>query len=196
MPGLPDITFVSSNAHKAGEVRRILHQMGIDVGVRTADISEIQHDSLDRIAAAKAVAARDAIGGPAFVEDDGLFIDSLRGFPGPYSSYVFDTIGNAGILRLVTGPRTAVFKAVIAYSDYTDSDTLLFTGETRGVISDESRGVGWGYDPIFIPDGASGTFAQIEKDLYSHRQAALGLFAEWLQNLPKDADMSGHLRDT
>lgn len=182
MPELPDITFVSSNAHKATEVRRILYRADINVNVVAADISEIQHDSLDRIAAAKAVAARDIVGGSAFVEDDGLFIDSLQGFPGPYSSYVFDTIGNAGILRLVTEPRTAVFKAVIAYSDYAHTDTRIFTGETRGVISDEVRGDGWGYDPIFIPDGASDTFAQIDKDLYSHRQLALGLFIRWLES--------------
>ena len=182
MPELPDTTFVSSNAHKAAEVRRILHRVGINVNVVAADISEIQHDSLDRIAAAKAVAARDMVGGPAFVEDDGLFIDSLQGFPGPYSSYVFDTIGNAGILRLVDEPRTAVFKAVIAYSDYAHADARTFAGETHGVISDEARGDGWGYDPIFIPDGASDTFAQIDKDLYSHRQSALNLFAHWLES--------------
>lgn len=182
MPELPSVTFVTSNTHKADEVLRILHGVGVDIDIVSVDISEIQHDSLDRIAAAKAAAAKDIVGGPVFVEDDGLFIDSLHGFPGPYSSYVFDTIGNKGILRLVSERRTAVFKAIIAYADDIHTDVQTFTGEVYGVISDDIRGDGWGYDPIFIPDGASGTFAQIDKDLYSHRRLALDRFAKWIRS--------------
>ena len=177
---MSDATFVSSNTRKASEVLDILHQMGMHIDIRTAVLAEMQSDSLEEIAAAKAAAARDLVGGPALVEDDGLFIHSLGGFPGPYSSYVFDTIGNKGILRLLSGVGTAVFCAVVAYSD--SEHAACFRGEVPGRIAAKPQGDGWGYDPIFMPDGAGGTFAQIDKNLYSHRRAALADFVQWHQN--------------
>jgi len=174
---LSKIWFVSSNEHKYGEARRILARMGMGISHHRASLPEVQSHSLEEIALAKAASARSLVGGAVLVEDDGLFIDSLKGFPGPYSSYVFDTIGNAGILSLVRGDRTASFRSVVAYAD--DSRTAAFKGEVRGRIADAIRGSGWGYDPVFIPDGAGGTFAQIDKDQLSHRGEALAAFARW-----------------
>ena len=171
------LDFVSSNQHKFGEARRILSGLGVTVHHRAAALPEIQSDSLAEIAVHKALAAHRLTGGAVLVEDDGLFIESLGGFPGPYSSYVFGTIGNGGILELARGDRTAVFRSVIAYSD--GETTVHFEGAVRGSISDAQRGDGWGYDPIFVPEGADGTFAQIDKDRFSHRRAALAAFAEW-----------------
>ena len=106
------IWFVSSNEHKFGEARRILGRMGMEISHHRASLPEVQSHSLEEIALAKAASARSLVGGAVLVEDDGLFIDSLKGFPGPYSSYVFDTIGNAGILALVRGDRAASFRSV------------------------------------------------------------------------------------
>ena len=177
------LDFVSSNQDKFGEVRRILGGMGVAVSHRAASLPEIQSDSLTEIALHKAEAAHRITGGAVLVEDDGLFIESLGGFPGPYSSYVFGTIGNGGILDLVKGRRDAVFRSVVAYSD--GSVAVPFHGETRGSISSKARGNGWGYDPIFVPRGAGGTFAQIDKDSFSHRRAALAAFAEWYAARPR-----------
>lgn len=174
---MSSLKFVSSNHDKFKEVRRILGGMNIGISYHEAVLTEIQSDSLERIALAKAAAARDVAGGAVLVEDDGLFIESLNGFPGPYSSYVFDTIGNAGMLALVQGDRRAHFRSVVAYAD--DSKIRIFKGEVRGRIADAACGSGWGYDPIFAPDGADGTFAQADKDLFSHRGAALSAFTEW-----------------
>ena len=174
---MSSVRFVSSNGHKFGEARRILGRMGIAISHHRASLPEVQSDSLEEIALAKAASARGLVGGAVLVEDDGLFIDSLRGFPGPYSSYVFDTIGNAGILELVRGDRAASFRSVFAYAD--GSRTAAFKGEVRGRIADAIRGSGWGYDPVFVPDGAGGTFAQIDKDSFSHRGEALAAFARW-----------------
>lgn len=171
------IWFVSSNEHKFGEARRILGRMGMEISHHRASLPEVQSHSLEEIALAKAASARSLVGGAVLVEDDGLFIDSLKGFPGPYSSYVFDTIGNAGILALARGDRAASFRSVVAYAD--GSRTEAFRGEVRGRIADAIRGSGWGYDPVFIPDGAGGTFAQIDKDRLSHRGEALEAFARW-----------------
>ena len=174
---MSSLMFVSSNPNKFEEASRILNGMNIEISYHEATLVEVQSDSLEQIAIAKAAAARDVAGGAVLVEDDGLFIDSLRGFPGPYSSYVFDTIGNAGILALVQKDRFAYFRSVVAYAD--GSKTRTFKGDIRGSIADAVYGSGWGYDPIFIPEGADGTFAQTDKDLFSHRGAALSAFAEW-----------------
>lgn len=179
---MSSICFVSSNEYKFREASRILYRDGIKISYMHASLPEIQSDSLEEISLAKAAAARDLAGGAILVEDDGLYIDSLRGFPGPYSSYVHDTIGNNGILSLVQKDRTAAFRSAVAYAD--DSNTVVFQGEARGHIAGSVQGSGWGYDPIFIPDGAAGTFAQIDKDCFSHREAALADFAMWYGRRP------------
>ena len=175
------LMFVSSNRDKFREVRRILGAMNIKTSYQWAALSEIQSDSLEEIALSKVAAAKDVIGGAILVEDAGLFIESLNGFPGPYSSYVFDTIGNAGILALVRGDRRAYFRSVIAYAD--DWEIEVFKGEVRGRIADAEHGSGWGYDPIFVPDGSDRTLAQTDKDAFSHRRMALASFAKWYHGM-------------
>ena len=86
---------------------------------------------------------------PIIIEDDGLFIDSLNGFPGPYSSYVFKTIGNNGILQLLKHNRQAKFCSIIFY--YDNKNSKSFEAKIDGTISKSQHGSGWGYDPIFIP---------------------------------------------
>lgn len=177
MPGSRSVSFASSNRHKFGEARRILEPLGIRIRECRITIPEIQSHSIEEISRAKADRAYQTAGGPVLVEDDGLFIESLGGFPGPYSSYAFDTIGNRGILALVGERRDAVFRSAVSYRD--GDTTATFSGKIWGTISDSPRGYGWGYDPIFVPRGARGTFAQIDKDAFSHRREALAAFAEW-----------------
>ncbi|ABK78258.1 xanthosine triphosphate pyrophosphatase [Cenarchaeum symbiosum A] len=111
-------------------------------------------------------------------EDDGLYIDCLGGFPGPYSAYVQGTIGNEGILRLVGSERGAAFRSAVAYRD--DTGGAVFAGEVRGEIAGDQRGKGWGYDPVFVPEGGATTFAEMDgKDAVSHRYRALSSFAAW-----------------
>jgi XTP/dITP diphosphohydrolase len=113
------------------------------------------------------------------VEDDGLFIESLNDFPGPYSSFVFDTIGNKGILQLLKTNRKAKFQSIIAYCEK-NNDVMLFKGIVDGKISKKPMGTKWGYDPIFIPDGQKTTYAQLrDKNSISHRYIALRKFAMW-----------------
>ena len=119
------------------------------------------------------------------VEDDGLFIKSLNGFPGPYSSFVFDTIGNKGILRLVSRPRDALFRSIIAYCER-DDYVHLFSADVKGKISKKERGVKWGFDPIFVPSGKNKSYSELaEKNQISHRYLALKKFANWYLNKRK-----------
>jgi XTP/dITP diphosphohydrolase len=111
------------------------------------------------------------------VEDSGLFVDALNGFPGPYSSYVHATIGVEGLLRLMSQKtrRGALFQASLALASPRDS-SQQFSGKVHGTITRKPAGTkGFGFDPIFIPNGARKTFAQGGselKDKYSHRAIA------------------------
>ncbi len=173
-----DLFFVSSNDHKYREAKAILGSLGVNLGTLKSDLKEIQSNSLDDIAMAKARDAFSKFKKPVIIEDDGLFIDSLDGFPGPYSSYVFQTIGNKGILGLLKDNRRAKFVSIITYCDKTVLQS--FEGRLCGKISKTQKGKGWGYDPIFIPNDYTETFAQMnDKNKLSHRYNALKKFSKW-----------------
>ena len=176
------IIFASTNASKFKEISLLLRDFGIEIEFLRFRTVEIQSDSLEEIALKKSKVAYEKIGRPLIVEDTGLFIDSLNGFPGPYSSYVLETIGNQGILDLLSNKanRLALFRSVVAFKDR--NNNLTFSGETKGIISYHVSKGGWGYDPIFIPEGSSITYAQhgiTNKIGLSHRTHALNHFAEW-----------------
>ena len=173
-----DLYFVSSNSHKYKEAKIILDSFGIKLGFFKSNLEEIQSDSLKEIAEKKAKDAFSKCKKPIIIEDDGLFIDSLNGFPGPYSSYVFKTIGNKGILKLISSKRNAKFVSHITYCDKKILKT--FNAKLDGTISKSQKGKGWGYDPIFIPKNSRKTFAEINhKNESSHRFKALKKFSNW-----------------
>ena len=176
-----DVYFASSNRNKFLEAQKILNEFKINLGFFKSSLQEIQSNSLEKIASQKIDDAFNQCKKPVIIEDDGLFIDSLKGFPGPYSSYVFETIGNKGIIELLNKKRDASFYSIIAYCD--SSTKKLFKGKIDGKISKKIKGKGWGYDPIFIPTGQTQTFAEIkDKNKISHRFKALKKFANWFQN--------------
>jgi len=125
---------------------------------------------------------------PLFIDDSGLFVDALKGFPGVYSSYVFKTVGCDGILRLMRGTedRTARFECCIGYMA-PGGEPVIAKGVAHGTISHEMAGSGgFSYDPIFVPEGHTRTYAQIdvvEKNTMSHRGRAVAKFLEELPRL-------------
>ena len=182
MPKLYDVLFASSNIHKYEEAKKILDNFGIKLEFFQTDLMEIQSDSLSEIALKKVLDAYGKCKKPVIIEDDGLFIDSLSGFPGPYSSYIFDTIGNNGILKLLGDNRDAQFVAIIAFCDSSNEPTL-FESSVAGTISKNIQDGGWGYDPIFIPEKQNKTYAELaDKNKLSHRYESLKKFANWFNN--------------
>ena len=174
-----NVSFASSNKNKYHEARNILSKNGINLRFLNISLKEIQAESIKEIAAQKADEAYRKYHKPVIVEDAGLFIESLNGFPGPFSSYVFKTIGNSGILRLVKSNRKAKFQSVVAYCD-NKYGVVLFDAKVEGKISKNSKGKGWGYDPIFVPHGQSKTYAMLSnKNEISHRYKALMKFSNW-----------------
>lgn len=179
--------FVSSNENKFQEIEKILSEYHIKISFHKAELPEIQSDSLEEIALFSAKHAFSQLEQPLFVEDTGLFIQDLKGFPGPYASYIFKTIGNQGILELLKDKniREAIFRTVYALI-LSDSESMIFVGETKGTIAHEEKGsAGWGYDPIFIPDeGNNQTYAEMgimKKNKISHRQRSLRKMVEWFK---------------
>jgi XTP/dITP diphosphohydrolase len=183
------VFFATSNINKFNEARSILGQYGIAVGMLKLKGDEVQSESLKEIAQKSVQNAFSRCQLPIFVEDAGLFIDALSGFPGPYAAYVYKTIHNSGILKLMenTDDKHAKFQSVIAYSDeQTPCEPVCFDGEVKGEIitveRKEQGKSGFGFDPIFQPSGSAKTFAEMaipEKNGYSHRAMAIRKFAEW-----------------
>jgi XTP/dITP diphosphohydrolase len=180
-----EVLFVTGNSHKVKEANRVLSQFGINVKMVDCEKVEIQSDSLVRIAKYAASLAAKKLGKPIIVEDSGLFIKALDGFPGPFSSYAFKTLGCGGVLQLMSGitDRRATFKCIVAFCS-PGSHPLAFGGKAYGSIPPSVRGTGgFGFDPIFVPKKGDGrTFAEMPpegKDRLSHRGAAFRGFGKW-----------------
>ncbi|ELZ26802.1 Ham1 protein [Halosimplex carlsbadense 2-9-1] len=128
------VTFVTTNPGKVNEAREYLAE---PVEQLDFDTPEIQHADLGAIAAHKARAAYEHTDEPVFVDDAGLFVDAFDGFPGPYSSYVHDTVGVERVWRLTSeeDDRAASFRGVVAYCDGED-----FEATPEPVDRDDRRG--------------------------------------------------------
>jgi XTP/dITP diphosphohydrolase len=185
------IFFATNNFHKFNEARRVLAEYKIAVGMLRVKALEIQSDSLRDIALASAIDAFGRCHLPVIVEDAGLLINALNGFPGPYSAYVYKTVGNAGLLKLLENveDRKATFKSAIVSYDG-NGTPVCFEGVATGKITLKERvgngKSGFGFDPIFQPNGSAETFAEMtieEKNGFSHRANAVRKFAEWYTHL-------------
>jgi XTP/dITP diphosphohydrolase len=186
------VFFATGNIHKFNEARRVLAEYKIAVGMLRMKDTEIQSASLMEIAQASVREVFRRCGLPVIVEDAGFFIDALNGFPGPYAAYAYKTIGNKGLLKFMKSVenRKAWFQSAIAYCDSEAEAPVVFEGEAEGEITvDERSGSGksgFGFDPIFQPDGSAKTFAEMtpeEKNGFSHRAKAVRKFAEWYKKL-------------
>lgn len=189
--------FASKNEHKVSEIRallpdRITLQSLNDIGW-DADIEETG-ETLEANAVIKAKTVFVATGIPCFADDSGLEVAALNGRPGVHSARYAgpeksDFNNCQKLLSELKGMenRKAKFKTVIAYVD--DQGSHLFAGEVHGAIIHEFRGtMGFGYDPLFVPDGWNLTFAEVtkdEKNNVSHRAKAFEQFLKFLATVEK-----------
>lgn len=184
------IYFVTSNNGKLKETKTRLSEVGVNVVQKNLGYPEIQADTLQDVASFGVKHIQKRIDSPFILEDAGLFIDHLNGFPGVYSAYVFYSIGCSGILKLLDGVdtdnRKACFRSVFAYGE-PNKKPRFFVGECHGRISTQELGnQGFGYDPVFIPDGDARAFAQMdtkEKNSFSHRGKSLEKLVEFLKGM-------------
>lgn len=192
--GLPKrITFVTGNAGKARELAAQLAPLGIAVDQDKRGYPELQADTLAEVAEAGAEhLLASGLKPPFLLEDSGLFIAALRGFPGVYSRHTLDTVGCAGVLRLMRDVeaemRTAAFRSHLLYVDAAGR-RHGFEGTCAGRIVEAAAGSGgFGFDPIFAPRGHDRTFAEMdpaEKALLGHRGQAVRAFLAFLEKSTK-----------
>jgi len=181
----------TANPGKAAEIRAVLS--GVELLARPASVPEVEETeaTLEGNATLKARALRDATGEAALADDTGLEVVALGGAPGVYSARwagpeatYADNV--AKLLREMEGrtDRRARFRSVLTIA-YPDGSELSVEGTVEGLITTEARGgSGFGYDPVFAPEGAGGrTFAEMdvaEKNSISHRGRALAALAHQL----------------
>uniref|UniRef100_A0A7C1IFM8 dITP/XTP pyrophosphatase n=1 Tax=Fervidicoccus fontis TaxID=683846 RepID=A0A7C1IFM8_9CREN len=181
------IYFATSNKNKFNEASRILEKYGYELVLFSFEKKELQSTDLGEIALQSALIAYTYVNASVVVEDSGLFIKALNGFPGPFSSYVYKTIGVRGVLKLMEGvtDRSAYFEAAVAI--VMPPFERVFKGSVYGRIADSPRGTGgFGFDPIFIPENEDKTFAEMsveEKNKYSHRARAFEKLGIWLKSI-------------
>lgn len=187
-----NLVFASNNPHKVKEVSAILEGVVIvkslhDVGI-AGDIAETA-DTLEGNAFIKADYVYQKTGQDCFADDTGLFVDALNGMPGVISARFAgehcspqDNIEKLLSSMGKENNRKAYFKTVICLVQ--KGKEKYFEGIINGSISRVQKGTnGFGYDPVFIPDGYSKTFAELtaeEKNSLSHRAIAVIRMKEWL----------------
>jgi non-canonical purine NTP pyrophosphatase (RdgB/HAM1 family) len=165
------VTFVTSNKHKAALLR--LHAEGLDLEITLANLPlvEPQAASVEAVVASKAAQAFQRLQSPLIVEDTGFAIDGLRGFPGPYSKYILQTIGAQGLIDLAKPltTRGCGFVNAMVYVDAQGEQHLFVDESGRGQLAeavDETPCAEMVSDlwKIFIPDGASATLNAMSAD--------------------------------
>lgn len=189
----PIIIFATNNQHKVDEIRSVIgdtlsivtmKEAGIDI-----DIPE-PHNTLEANATEKSTTIHKLTQQNCFSEDTGLETEALNGEPGVLSArYAGDTKNfQANIDKLISklqgkDNRKARFRTVISL--IWDDKEYLFEGICNGhIIEDQKGNKGFGYDPVFMPDGADRTFAEMsmeEKNEYSHRRKATDKLVAFLQ---------------
>lgn len=180
------LIIATHNAGKAAEIRRLLEKQYVVQSLKDLDFhEEIEEngDSFQENALIKARRIFDEFGKPCFADDSGLEVDALDGAPGIRSARFAgepadDSANNRLLLEKLAGNpnRGAQFKTVIAYIDGLGNEHF-FSGVVRGsLLSELSGDQGFGYDPLFVPEGKEITFAQMtkdEKNQISHRGMAI-----------------------
>ncbi|MDR0422140.1 MAG: non-canonical purine NTP diphosphatase [Proteiniphilum sp.] len=189
---MKEIVFATNNRHKLDEIGKItagrLRILSLaDIGCHE-EISETG-STLEENALIKARFVREKYGCHCFADDTGLEVEALDGAPGVYSSRYAGAGCNSAdntdkLLKALqkTENRTARFRTVIAL--LVNGEEHLFDGVIRGKIISEKRGTGgFGYDPVFIPDGHAQTFAELgdeTKNSISHRALAIHKLVKYL----------------
>lgn len=190
---MPSLIFATNNEHKLKEIQNLIHGGYKIIGLRELGLDEDipeTAESLEGNALLKARYIRDRYKLDCFADDTGLEVDALGGSPGVHSARYAGEDGNSGknidkLLDELKGKedRNAQFRTVIAL--LLGDDEILFTGKVRGRILEKRRGNdGFGYDPVFLPEGCEQTFAEMplqKKNKISHRARAMEKLVKFLE---------------
>jgi len=174
------IYFITGNKNKFEEVRSILP----DIEQLDIDLPEIQEIDAKAIIRAKLQEASNHKKGEFIVEDTSLYFECLNGLPDPLIKWFLKSIGNDGLAKVTEklGNSSAEAKTIIGYAR-SHEEIYFFEGTVKGKIVHPKGDSNFGWDPIFLPDGYSETFAEIsreEKNKLSMRRIAVNQLEEFL----------------
>lgn len=174
--------FVTGNKGKFEEARAILEMT--DLKQLDIDLPEIQEFELEKVVEIKLQEALKHINDECVVEDGGLFFKSLNGLPGVFTKWFFKAIGNQGLYVLAKSFNAfdAYAKVVIGYASH-DKQIHYFEGIVEGIIVEPRGTSGFGWDPVFLPNGYEKTFGEMtseEKNSISMRRIALCKLRDFL----------------
>ncbi|MDR2541477.1 MAG: RdgB/HAM1 family non-canonical purine NTP pyrophosphatase [Candidatus Peribacteria bacterium] len=165
--------FVTGNHHKREEANAIV---GGNLEMVSIDLAEIQSIDVVEVISHKAKAAYEALGEPALCEDVGLVFNAWNGLPGAQIKRFMQTVGREGILKMLSGFDDRSARAVCCVGRYDGKEVHHVLGVCEGGIATSVRGEsGFGFDPIFLPQGHEQTFAEMPKEAknqISHRYLA------------------------
>ena len=197
---MKELVFATHNSHKAEEIQSILEGFYRIIDLKQLDFTENvpeDKDTLEGNASMKARYIFEIVNKDCFADDTGLEVDCLNGAPGVFSArysemsgdrHEDESISEANIRKLLRqmegeGNRKARFRTVICL--ILDGKEHFFEGVVEGVITEEKVGEkGFGYDPVFLPDGCEQTFAEMslaEKNTISHRARAVSGLVKFLR---------------
>ena len=174
------ITFITGNKNKLREVQQIFgSDQSYTIESLNLDLPELQGEP-EYIVSEKCRLASLKVDGPVLVEDTSLCFNALLGMPGPYIKWFQDKIGLEGLNNLLMAyeDKSAVAQCIFAYKNSTYEPIQLMSGIVNGTIVPARGPNNFGWDPIFLPDGYTQTFGEMEpevKNTISHRYNALEL---------------------
>jgi inosine triphosphate pyrophosphatase len=189
--GLSVITFVTGNAKKLEEVKRILgidskdSKMPFHLTNMKVDLPELQGDPVT-IAKEKCRAAANEVQGAVITEDTSLCFNALNELPGPYIKWFLEKCGLDGLNKMIEAhdDKTGYAQTIVAFCPGPGKEPAIFDGRTSGTIVMPRGKLDFGWDPIFQPnEGGGKTYAEMgkgEKDVISHRSRAFGQLREYL----------------
>jgi XTP/dITP diphosphohydrolase len=194
---LKELIFASHNAGKIREIREMIEPLGIELKTyKDIDIPDVEETgtTFAENSLLKSSKIAEITGIACIADDSGLCVDALNGAPGVYSArYAPDRDFDKGMEKLLAEiaksrnpDRSAHFSCVISLA-YPDGKYELFEGRINGKIAEQKQGTGgFGYDPIFIPEGYDKSFAELGNEIknkISHRGRAMQKLSQYLRNL-------------
>ena len=160
------ITFVTSNKVKFDNASRVLKKYGVSLAWHKMELREIQEIDLKKVALYKAEQAKKKIKGSFIVDDSGICLDALDGFPGALFKPVIDSIGSDSFAKLLENKpdRSASFANVLVFHSPGSNGFKVFTTNVRGHIAhraSKKRRTGWRIDNLFVPKGYEKTISDM-----------------------------------
>jgi non-canonical purine NTP pyrophosphatase (RdgB/HAM1 family) len=159
-----NITFITGNQGKADFLAR---HLDLDIAHHKLDLDEVQSLDIQEVVEHKARQAYKAISSPVLVEDVSLTLDSLGKLPGPFIKWFEISMGLERFCKIVARLESQSATVTVCFAYFDGSELKLFEGSLKGLIAPTPRGQnGFGFDPVFIPEGSKITLAEIsEKDI-------------------------------